>query len=72
MFSQHPRERAMGKPNKYADINSPEGVEAFRQAAEEYTKKTTASKEAARAALVKLGTHTPDGELTENYKQPDD
>lgn len=61
----------MDDRDKYADINSPEGAKAFREAAEAYGKKATASKEAARAALVRIGTHTPDGELTENYKQPE-
>ena len=33
-----------------------------------YRKKVTASPKAARAALVKLGTHTKTGRLTKAYK----
>ena len=43
-------------------------ADEFSKDAREYTKKVTASKEAAREALVKLGTHTPKGKLTKNYK----
>ena len=58
----------MAKPDVQADINSPEGLEAFRKAAKAYGKRVTASKEAARAALVQIGTHTPKGNLTKRYK----
>ena len=61
----------MTKPDVQADINSPEGAEAFRKAAKAYGKRTTASKKAAREALVRIGTHTPDGKLTENYRNPE-
>ncbi|MCB2100947.1 MAG: hypothetical protein KDE22_08770 [Rhodobacterales bacterium] len=42
-------------------------VEAFRDAAERFTKKTTASKKAARAQLVKEGIITKSGKLTPRY-----
>ena len=43
-------------------------ADEFEKAAKKYTKKVTSSKEAAREALVKLGTHTPTGRLTKNYR----
>lgn len=43
-------------------------ADKFSKDAEEYTKKVTASRKTAREALVKLGTHTPKGNLTKNYK----
>ena len=43
-------------------------ADKFEKAAKKYTKKVTSSKEVAREALVKLGTHTPTGRLTKNYR----
>lgn len=43
-------------------------ADKFEKAAKRYTRKATSSKEAAREALVKLGTHTPTGRLAKNYK----
>lgn len=40
----------------------------FSRAAREYIRSATASRKKARAALVKLGTHTKKGNLTKNYK----
>lgn len=39
-----------------------------KRALDAYSKKATASKAAARAALVKIGTHTKTGRLTKAYK----
>lgn len=43
-------------------------ADKFEKAAEKYTKKVTKSKKTALDALVKMGTHTPTGRLTKNYK----
>lgn len=43
-------------------------ADRFEVAAKEYTEKVTSSKQAAREALVKLGTHTPTGRIAKNYK----
>ena len=43
-------------------------ADRFEKACEAYLKKVTKSKKAAREALVRLGTHTPDGQLTERYR----
>lgn len=56
------------KPVAVYDLNSPEAVEEFRVAARELTKRETVSREAARAALVKMGIHTKTGRLTKNYR----
>lgn len=40
----------------------------FEKAAKKQLKQVTASKESALKYLVKLGTHTPKGRLTKNYK----
>lgn len=43
-------------------------ADRFEKACERYLKKVTKSKKAAREALVRLGTHMPDGQLTERYR----
>ncbi len=43
-------------------------ADRFEKACEAYLKKISKSKKAAREALVKLGTHTPDGQLTERFR----
>ncbi len=43
-------------------------ADRFKKACKAYLKKVTKSKETAREALVKLGTHTPDGQLTERFR----
>lgn len=50
------------------DPESRREVEEFRRAAREYTEDATASREAARAELVRLGIYTASGELSDNYK----
>ncbi len=45
-----------------------EDAARFKKACAEYVKKVTKSKKTAREALVKLGTHTPDGQLTERFR----
>ena len=50
------------------DLNSPESVERFRRIAEEYTKKHTISREAARAALVASGILTKSGRLAKRFR----
>ncbi len=45
-----------------------EDAERFEKACKRYIKKVTKSKKTAREALVRLGTHTPDGQLTERYR----
>ena len=43
-------------------------ADRFKKACKAYLKKVTKSKKAAREALVRLGTHTPDGQLTERFR----
>jgi hypothetical protein len=50
------------------EINTRQGAEEFRKAADEFTASATKSKKAARDTLVKLGIHTKTGRLTKNYK----
>lgn len=50
------------------DINSPDAVERFREAAKAFTKAATQSREAAIAVLVKEGIYTKSGKLTKNYR----
>ena len=43
-------------------------ADRFKKACKRYLKKVTKSKKTAREALVRLGTHTPDGQLTERFR----
>lgn len=56
------------KSSKVWDINSPDAVERFREAAEAFTKAATRSREAAMKVLVDEGIYTPTGRLTKNYR----
>ena len=49
-------------------ITSRAGVAEFRSAAKSYGEKTTASKQAARKALKRIGILTPAGKLAAPYK----
>jgi hypothetical protein len=51
-----------------ADLSSPEAVKRFRDAAAEFTKEGTRSKESAMRVLVESGIYTESGELTKNYR----
>lgn len=55
------------KPQPSATVTTAKDVERFRKAADAYTARVTKTKESARKALVKLGTHTKSGKLTKNY-----
>jgi hypothetical protein len=50
------------------DLSSPEAVERFREAAAEFTRKGTRSKESAIKVLVEAGIYTKSGKLTKNYR----
>jgi hypothetical protein len=50
------------------DLSSPEAVERFREAAAEFTKEATRSKESARKVLVGAGIYTKSGKLAKNYR----
>ncbi len=63
--STKPRAR---KPAKVWDINSPDAVERFREAAQAFTKAATQSRAAAIAVLVEEGIYTKSGKLTKNYR----
>lgn len=52
------------------DPRSPSFSRNFRRAAREFTKRATASPEAALAVLVKEGILTPSGRLSRNYRPP--
>ncbi|HUY28703.1 MAG TPA: hypothetical protein VMV27_14935 [Candidatus Binataceae bacterium] len=51
-----------------ADLSSREAVERFREAAAEFTKEGTRSKESAMKVLVDSGIYTKSGKLTKNYR----
>jgi hypothetical protein len=51
-----------------ADLSSREAVKRFRDAAAEFTKEGTRSKESAMKVLVESGIYTESGELTKNYR----
>lgn len=44
-----------------------DNVEEFRKIATAYREKACQSKETALAALVEIGSHTPEGKLTKEY-----
>lgn len=53
---------------RFWDINSPEALEQFRIAAQEFTARHTKTPEAARKILVKEGIYTKAGNLTKHYR----
>ena len=57
-----------GRPSTVLDPRSPTFSRDFRRAAKAFTKRATASPEAARAVLVKEGILTRSGKLSKNYR----
>lgn len=51
-----------------ADLSSREAVRRFREAAAEFTKQGTRSKESAMKVLVESGIYTESGKLSKNYR----
>ncbi len=51
-----------------ADVSSREAVKRFRDAAAEFTKEGTRSKESAMKVLVESGIYTESGKLGKNYR----
>ncbi len=51
-----------------ADLSSREAVKRFREAAAEFTKEGTRSKESAMKVLVESGIYTESGKLSKNYR----
>lgn len=51
-----------------AGILSNRDAEWFSKVAEAHTRRVTVSREAALEYLVELGTHNPDGTLTERFR----
>jgi hypothetical protein len=51
-----------------ADLSSREAVERFREAAADFTKEGTRSKESAMKVLVKSGIYRESGQLSKNYR----
>ncbi len=51
-----------------ADLTSREAVEQFREAAAEFTRKATRSRESAMQVLVEAGIYTKSGKLAKNYR----
>jgi hypothetical protein len=49
------------------DLNSPEGVERFRKAAQVFTSRATRSQASARKVLIDEGIYTKAGKLTKRY-----
>jgi hypothetical protein len=57
-----------GRARPLLDPRSPTFSRDFRKAAKDFTKRATASPEAARAVLVKEGILTKSGKLSKNYR----
>lgn len=57
----------MSKHETGARTFNAKDAEETRKASERVVKEATKSKEAARAYLVELGTHKPNGKLTKEY-----
>ena len=57
-----------GKPLISSDLDSPEAVERFRDAAADFTKKAAETKDSARKILVEEGIYSNSGKLTRNYR----
>ena len=55
-------------PRRILDPRSPTFSRDFRRAAKEFTKRATATPEAALAVLVKEGILTKSGKLSKNYR----
>jgi hypothetical protein len=50
------------------DLTTPEAVERFRKAAEDFTREALQSKDAALKALVDAGIYTKSGKLATKYR----
>jgi len=50
------------------DLSSREAVERFREAAAQFMKKATRSRESAMKVLVESGIYTKSGKLSKNYR----
>jgi hypothetical protein len=50
------------------DLSSRDAVKRFREAAAEFTKEGTRSKESAMKVLVESGIYTESGKLSKNYR----
>lgn len=50
------------------DLNTPQAVERFRQAAAVFTARATRSQAAARQTLIDEGIYTKSGKLTKHYR----
>jgi hypothetical protein len=57
-----------GRSRPLLDLRSPTFSRDFRKAAKAFTKRATASPEAALAVLVKEGILTKSGKLSKNYR----
>jgi len=57
-----------GDPRRVLDPRCPTFSRDFRRAAKEFTKRATATPEAALAVLVKEGILTRSGKLSKNYR----
>jgi hypothetical protein len=51
-----------------ADLSSLDAVRRFREAAAEFTKEATRSKQSAMRVLVEAGIYQESGKLTKNYR----
>jgi hypothetical protein len=52
----------------FGDLDSPESVERFREAAASLTRELTTSKASAKRTLIEEGIYSESGELTKNYR----
>lgn len=52
----------------FADLNTPEAVEQFREAVAAFAKKAMRSKAAARKVLIEAGIYDKSGKLTKTYR----
>jgi hypothetical protein len=59
--------KARTKSPAHLDLNTPEGAERFRKAADAFDRRACRSKESALKVLVDEGIYTKSGKLTKRY-----
>jgi hypothetical protein len=62
------KKKAAAITSGFADLSTLEAVVRFREAAAEFTKKATRTRESAMKVLVESGIYTKSGKLTKNYR----
>ena len=60
--------KAQTKTSGHLDLNTPEGAERFRKAAEAFNRLVNRSEASALKVLVEEGIYTKSGKLTKRYR----